>query len=106
MDLLNVMFIILAILSLASIFSLFYKNGKLLINKHLLYFTAFLIVLLGYMSFTSLPSNFIIDRFYTCILSIVGIVGFIFQLTKKKLSLIARIMISISIVGNFYLIFL
>ncbi|MGL5244506.1 MAG: hypothetical protein ACRC7R_04915, partial [Sarcina sp.] len=58
MALLGLFFLIITILSLISIFLLFYNNGHIAKNKSVIVAITFFSVFLAYISTTALPSNY------------------------------------------------
>lgn len=106
MEILLIIFIIIAALAAVSLFLLLYKNGRLLDNKLILSLIALLITIITFMSFTALPSNYTFLKSIAFALGTIGILGCILYLTNKKNTLIGRIMIGFSIIGSCLLLIL
>lgn len=105
MELLIIIYLVLFILSVGSIFLLFYKNGEILSNKIFLSLVAITMILIPFIAFTSLPSNFLLERAITGAIGVIGVIAFVAQIVRKESSLIARIIMAISIVINFFLLY-
>ncbi|OAB38708.1 hypothetical protein PMSD_06750 [Paenibacillus macquariensis subsp. defensor] len=92
---LSILFIIIAVVSVISIALLFtVKEPKT--NNVLFVVTAILGVLIGYISVTALPSNYVVSRIFAGAFGIVSIIGIILMWMKKVA--IAKVLVAISVV--------
>lgn len=106
MEILLIIFILLGLTSIFAIISLFYNDGKLVKNKFILTLLTLHILLLGFIGFTALPSNYIFQRSISIIFILVGLIGCFLNFSKKDSTLISRILILLSIIGSSLIIYL
>lgn len=103
---LTILTVILALLILGSIVLGFLKRDHILNEAWFIYGNLILIILLTFMSFTALPSNYIIYKIITIILGVVGLLALYLNKIGKLKHEYALILITISLLGNFLIGFL
>ena len=92
---------VLGLLILGSIVLGFLKRDHILNESWFIYGNLILIILLTFMSFTALPSNYIIYKIITIILGVVGLLALYLNKIGKLKHEYALILITISLLGNF-----
>ena len=103
---LSITTLIVSILIISTIILGFLKRGDILNKSWFIYYNLILIIVLTFISFTSLPSNYIGYKFLTVILAILGLLSLYLNKIGKLKNQYALILIIISLVGNFYIGFL
>ena len=103
MDILLIIFLILGLFTFAILFPINYKGGEMLNNTFILTFILALIVILGFLGFTALPSNYLLQKVLIAISTALGAIGYILKLTSKGTLPTIRILLTISLLSNFAL---
>lgn len=103
---LSITTLIVAILIISTIILGFLKRGDILNKSWYIYSNSLLIILLTFISFTALPSNYIIYKSITIILGAVGLLALYLNKIGKLKHEYALILITISLLGNFCIGFL
>ena len=106
MDILLILFLVLGLFSIIVLFPIHYKKGELLNNKFALTAILALIVILGFFAFTSLPSNYLVQKILISISTVLGIIAYILKLTNKCTLITIRILFTVSLLSNFILMIL
>lgn len=99
MEGLLLLFIFLLVLSFGLQFALFYTQGDS--KKHLIafVFNVFLVFGVSLLSFTSLPSNYIIERSISLIWPILSLVALGLEFKVRKSSRLPEILVAAALVG-------
>ena len=100
--LLLIMTIVLGILAFILIGILIFSKETFAKKKKVLYPALILNILISFIATTALPSNYILEITMAFILGFIGILGFYIALFKENFKL-AKILIVISLIGNFYI---
>lgn len=106
MDILLMIFIFLGLTSVLAMVALFYNNGEYLKSKLILALIILHLYSLSFIAYTGLPSNYIFKKVICAIFIILGSLGCILNFSKKDSSLMSRLMIAVSIVGNIIVLFI
>lgn len=103
---LGIIFIVLAVIAIASQIllytTLFQKENShwpIILNTSLSIIVAFL-------AFSSLPSNYIGQKILTLVWGVLAILAFLLQLKDSKFTMISKVMLTISIIGGLFQLFL
>lgn len=100
---LTILIVVAALLILSSIVLGFLKKDYILNKRWFIYCNLILIILLTFMSFTALPSNYVIYKIIIIILGVVGLLALYLNKLGKLKHEYTLILITISLVGNFYI---
>lgn len=103
---LSILTFVVALLILASIVLGFLKRDYILNKSWFIYGNLILIILLTFISFTALPSNYVIYKIITIILGVLGLLALYLNKIGKLKHEYALILITISLLGNFSIGFL
>lgn len=103
---LSIITVIVAILIISTIVLGVLKRGEILNKSWYKYCTAFLIILLTFITFTSLPSNYIAYKLLISALAIVGLLSLYLNKIGKLKNDYTIIIVIISLIGNFCIGFL
>lgn len=102
MQILLIIYITLAIISLVAQV-LLYKNK----SKNIIFiFNMLLAVLLAYLVFTSLPENYIVQRNISLGIGTISIIAILLKSINEKFVIPSKIMLTISILGGFIQLFI
>ncbi len=63
-------------------------------------------VVFAYITFSSLPSNFIGQKILTIVWAIIAVAGLLLKLKDKKFMMISKIMLSVAIIGSLVQLFM
>lgn len=63
-------------------------------------------LLLSYLAFTAMPTNFTVERTIAILMGIIAVLAVVMKFRSEKLVLFSKMTLSISIVANFVLLFL
>ncbi|MGL5084563.1 MAG: hypothetical protein ACRC68_02390 [Clostridium sp.] len=106
MEILLIIFVFLGLTSVFAMIALFYNGGKYLRNKFILTLLTLHILTLSFITYTGLASNYIFQKIFCGIFIVSGCLGFVLNYAKKDSSLISRLMIAVSILGNIIILFI
>ncbi|WP_066895517.1 hypothetical protein [Clostridium nigeriense] len=106
LGILFILTIVIGILILSTVGIGFFSKDNILNKKWYAYYALIAILVLTIITFTALPSNYIIYKSLTVLLGLLGILGIYLGKTKKVHYKIGIFLISISLLGNFYIGFL
>lgn len=101
--LLLIMTMVLGILSLMVMGILIFGKENFVKRKIILYPTLILNILVSYIAITALPSNYVLEITIASILGFAGILGFYIARFKEENLKLSKILIIISLIGNFYI---
>lgn len=93
---LKIIFIVILIMAVIGQFFL-YMKGR---SRIALIWNTVLGIIISYLVYTSLPSNFTFQKVLALVWAIIAIVAFILDLRKKETLLISKIMLTVSVVGG------
>lgn len=86
---------------------LLYKSHEDSSNINIIFGINMLIgIALSVMAFTSLPSNYVIQRVFAVVWGILAVLGMIINLKRKDLLLISKLLLTTSIIGSLAQLFL
>lgn len=63
-------------------------------------------LLLSYLAFTAMPTNFTVQRTIAILMGVIAVLAIVMKFRSEKLVLFSKVILSISIVVNFVLLFL
>lgn len=63
-------------------------------------------LLLSYLAFTAMPTNFTVQRTIAILMGVIAVLAIVMKFRSEKLVLFSKVILSISIVVNFMLLFL
>lgn len=75
------------------------KNNIFIINM-------LFVILLSYIAFTSFAINFTVERTLAIVFAVIALLAVGVKVKVEKLAILSKVMLSISIIGNFLLLFL
>lgn len=104
LGILRLLYIVMLVIVLV-IQSLLYKNKDETSNNIFIVNMLFAI-LLSYLAYTSLPTNFTGQRILAIALGIISVLAVVLKLNTEKNIIVSKVILSISIVGSFLLLFL
>lgn len=104
LEILGIMYAIL--FTLALVLQVFLYRNKNERKLGIYFLNTILGVLLSYLAFSSLPSNFEGQRIVALIVGALAIIGCFYKFLFRKDKIIGKIMISLSIVGGFIQLFI
>lgn len=97
---------IIGILIVSTIIVSFLSKGDILKKNWFIYYILSFIVVLTVISFTALPSNYIIYKIISVSLGLLGVLGVYLTKVKNLEFKIVIFLIALSLLGNFYIGFL
>lgn len=101
---LNILYIVLLIIGITIQVLLYTSKNK---SKNNIFISNLVFALiLSYLVYTSLPTNYTDQKVLAIMLGGISIIGFFINLYAKKLLILSKIMISLSIIGSFTMLFL
>lgn len=106
LGILSILTITIIILIVSTITIGLLKKNDIFNKNWFIYYILILIAVLTVITFTALPSNYIIYKTVSVLLGLVGVLGVYLGKTKKLDIKINVVLISISLLGNFYIGFL
>lgn len=104
LGLLKIMYIVLVVIAVIIQF-LLYRNKNELKNGIFIINMVFGIIL-SYMVFTSLPTNFTNQRILAIVLGLIAAIAVVLKLKSEKFIMASKIMLSVSIIGGFFQLFI
>lgn len=104
---LGILFIIFIVLAVAAVVIqiLLYKRGNET-NNGIFIINMLLGVLLSYMAFSSLPTNFTGQRTLAIVWGVIAVVAIVLKLTSSKFIMVSKVLLTVSIVGSLFQLFL
>ena len=96
LGILKIVFIVLIILVVVGQFLLYRSHGK----RGAIIGNTVLGVIVSYMTFTSLPSNYTVQRGLALVWGIIALIAIMLDLRSKGTFLVSKIMLTISVVGG------
>lgn len=94
-------FYILIIVSIISCQILLYKPNTKVRNEGLYFIlNVVLVFLLSYIVYTSLPSNFAIQKVLTLVWSALATLAFLVRINVNKSLIVSKLMLTVALIGN------
>lgn len=96
MDILLIIFIVLALLALIGQVFLYKEHPSTVVFL----FNGLLAIIFSWMIFTSLPTNFTNEKIIASIWGIIAMISVIMQFSNRKLYTLSKLLLSVAVVGG------
>lgn len=100
LGILEIIFTVLIIMAATGQFLLYRNGGSRISNSIILIWNTVLGIIISYLVYTSLPSNYTVQKVLALVWGITAIVAFILELRNKETLILSKIMLTVSVVGG------
>lgn len=102
---LNIFYIVLGVIGVGLQGFLYFGNEKFISNRVVFILNMLFGIIISYLVFTSLPSNYSLQRIMAILIGLISILAMIVRV-KDISSMVAKIMLSISVIGGLIQLFM
>lgn len=102
LGILSIIFIVLFVLVVIGQFFLYSSQE----NQFWVIWNTLLGIVIAFMAYTSLPSNYVVQKTIALVWGIIALVAFILQLRNNETSMLVKVLLTISVVGGIVQLFM